>query len=135
MAEKEIGNARRGVERGRAPALAVPGMAEHGRQPGGEHVEGDSGDDLVAALADAGEAVQEREGKSGNDRGGKPGSGGPEGARRRRRREGRGQHLAFKPDVDDAGALGPQPGKAGEEQRDRQPQGRIGERQDRGRVH
>src|SRR5215208_627856 len=135
VAEEEIGNARRGVERGRAPALAVPGMTEHGRQSGGEHVEGDPGDDLVAALADAGEAVQEGEGKRGNDRSRKPRSGGPEGARRRRRREGRGQHLAFKPDIDDAGALGPQPRKAGKKQRDRQPQGRIGERQKGGRVH
>ena len=135
VAEKEIGNARRGVERGRAPALAVPGMTEHGRQSGGEHIEGDPGDDLVAALADAGEAVQEREGERGNDGSGKPDRRAAEGARRRRRREGRGQHLALKPDVDDAGALRPQPGQAGEEQRDRQPQGRIGERQDRERVH
>ena len=49
--------------------------------------------------------------------------------------EGRGQHLALEADVEDAGALGIEPGEAGEQQGRRQPQARPGELQDGVEVH
>ena len=45
----------------------------------------------------------------------------------RRAGEGAGQHLAFEPDVEDAGALGIEAGEAGEQQRHRQADGRVEE--------
>ena len=50
-------------------------------------------------------------------------------------REGGDQHLALQPDVDDAGALGPESGKAGGEQRDREAQGGVEHREEGGGVH
>ena len=77
-------------QRRRAPALAVPGIADQRGQTGGHHVDGDAGDDLVAALGDDGEAVHQREDDRRRDAGrkpdpGVPGNGATPRPRRRRR--------------------------------------------------
>ena len=49
--------------------------------------------------------------------------------------EGRGQHLALEPDVEDAGALGEEPGEAGEQQRRREAEARAGELEEGVEIH
>ena len=44
--------------------------------------------------------------------------------------EGGGQHLAFEADVEDAGTLGIEAGEAGQQQRRREPDGRVERRED-----
>ena len=54
MAEERRRRKRCGAfQRRRAPALPVPGIADDRRQPRRQHVDGDAGHDLVAALGDA----------------------------------------------------------------------------------
>ena len=47
-------------QRRRAAALPEPGLAEDDGRAGGDEVDGDAGDDLVAAVGDRGEAVHQR---------------------------------------------------------------------------
>jgi len=108
-------------DRGRAPALAVPGMAQNRRQPRGQRIDGDAGDDLVAALRDGGVAMHEAEQDRRRDAGGQPHRRAARGERGRGGGEGGRQHLSLQPDVDDPGALRPKPREAGADQRRRQP--------------
>ena len=58
------------------------------------------------------------------------------GVERHRARAHRGdQHLALKPDVEDARAFGVKPGEAGQQQRRGQPQGRVEDLQKRCVIH
>src|SRR4051812_38229783 len=108
MAEDRVAETLHALQRRRAPALAVPGIADDGGQPRGQHVDGDTRDDLIAALADGGEAMDEAEGHRCADAGHQTDPGRTESVSRRRRRESRYQHLAFKADIHHAGALGPE---------------------------
>ena len=105
----------------RAPALAEPGLAEERGQPGGEEVDGDAGDDLVAALGDRGEAVHQREHDRDEDRRAEPEPGRAGERRDRAGGERADQHLSLEPDVENAGALGIETGERGEQQRRGQP--------------
>ncbi len=135
MAEEECREPLVALQRRRAPALAVPGIADHRGEPGRQHVDGDARDDLVAALRDRGEAVHERKQRRGADAGEEAPIGRARGVARRRGREGGDQQLALEADVDDAGALRPEAGEAGAQEGDRQPQGRVGEGKDGAEIH
>ena len=133
--EQHVPEALRPFEGRGAPALPVPGVADDRSETGGEHVDGDARDDLVAALADRREAVDQSEDATEAPMpAARPiqaelGLGGGGG------REGGDEHLALEPDIDHAGALGPQAGEAGGEQRDREPQSRIEDRDDGAEIH
>ncbi len=107
-----------GRQRRRAAALMEPGLAEDDGGARGDEVDGDAGDDLVAALGDRGKAVTRRQARPRRARRkqAEPGGAG-DGRDARRTREGGGQHLAFEADVEDPGALGIEAGEAGEQQR------------------
>src|SRR3546814_13924343 len=64
----DLWESRAGWQRRRVAALVEPGLAEEGGQAAGQEVDGDAGDDLVAALGDGGEAVRQRQGDRGEDR-------------------------------------------------------------------
>lgn len=109
----------------RAAALPEPGLPQHHCQTGGDEVERHAGHDLVAAIGDDGKAMDQREQDRDRNAGQKTGprvccqisdAGGSKGRR---------QHLAFKTDIEHAGAFGKQPRKSGKEQRDGEADGRA----------
>ena len=97
--------------------MAEERVCDHDRHAEREDVHRDAGDDLLAAMGDAGKAVNERQHDGGGERGGqpRPGRAGERGDRGGG--ESPGQQLALQPDIDDAGALGHQPGHGAEDER------------------
>ena len=123
--ERDVSPASAADQRRGSPALTEPVLCDEHCQAGGEEVDRDARDQLVAAERDRGEPVHEAQQHGGEDartetephrtrdrgdRGGK---------------EGGDQHLAFEADVDDAGALGEEPREAGEQKRRCQPHRRV----------
>ena len=106
------------------PPRANQAVPEHDGEPGRQDVDGDAAHHLVAAIGDAGEAVQQRQRLGGEDGRGhaRPGRAGDR--RGRGGEEGRHQHLAFEADIDDAALLREQPAHGAEHQRRRDPQRR-----------
>ena len=94
-------------------------IAQHHGKARRQHVDGDARDHLVAALVDRGIAMHQREADRDEDGAEEPDPGRAIDGGGRGGDEGRDQHLAFEPDVDDAGALRPQAREAGEDQRHR----------------
>ena len=94
-------------------------IAQHHGKPCRQHVDGDAGDHLVAALVDRGIAMHQRKAHRDEDGEEESDPGRAIDRRGRGRDEGGGQHLALEPDVDDAGPFRPQAREAGQHQRHR----------------
>src|SRR6185437_15226532 len=114
-----------GRQRRRLAALMKPRDAEHDGEARDQDVDGDAAHHLVAALGDAGIAVDQRHHHRGRDARreaddgdmrDRAGGGGGEGG---------GEHLALEPDIDDARAFGEQPRHRAEDQRRRDADGRA----------
>ena len=123
----------RRLQRRRAAALREPLDAEEGGETRRQHVDGDAGDELVALEGDGGGALQrggaDRDAEAGEEA--EPDVAGDRGDRGGA--EGGGEHLALEADVEDAGALGIEAGETGEQQRRREPDGRVEGREDEAR--
>ena len=91
-----------------------PGLAENDGGPSGDEVDRHAGDDLVAALGDRGEAVNQRQSDGHRDRRQHTEPGRACDRRHRPAGEGAAEHLALEADVEDAGTLGIKPGESGE---------------------
>ena len=114
----------------RAAALMEPGLAQDSAvRAGGEEIDGDAGNDLVAALGDGGKAVNQRQ-ITARKPGSRPearASGRAGDTRRGAGGERRAEHLAFQADVENAGAFGKQSGQCtAKQQRYVDPDGRFG---------
>ena len=94
-------------------------------EPGREDVDREPADDLVSAVGDAGEAVHEAHGDGHSYRGEQPEIHRAGHRRDRARREGAPEELPFEGDVDDSGALREEPREGAEDERGREPQGRV----------
>lgn len=104
--------------KGRRPAaLPEPGFAQDNGGPGDDEVDRDAGNDLVAALGDRSIAMDQRQSHRNEDGRNEPDPNRLRDCRRRTGGKGRTKHLAFQPDVEDAGALGEEAGKRREHQR------------------
>ena len=109
-----------GTQGRRATALAEPGLAENDRRAGGDEVDRNARDDLVAAMGDRGKAMHQRQRHRDDDRKEQADPGRSVDGSGSRAGKGGGQHLALKADVEDAGSLGVQARQCGKHQRDRQ---------------
>ena len=121
--------------RRRLPALVEPGDAEHHGEAGGDDVDGHARDDLVAAVADAREAVQPRQGDADRHRQQQRDPDRAEGRAGSRRCERGEEHLAFEADVDHARALRQHAGQRAEDERRRHAQGRGEQGADEDGIH
>src|SRR5690606_25195006 len=109
-----------GSERRRSAALAEPGLSKNDGGTGRDEVDGHPGDDLVAAMGNRGEAVNECEKAGNEDRRAQPDPCGAVDCGSGAGGEGTCQHLAFETDVEDAGTLRIETRETGQKQRDRQ---------------
>ena len=116
----------------RDAATGKEGVADDNREAQGQDVHGDTGDDLVAPVRDAGEPVDQPEADRDRDGGNQPDPGRAGHMRDRRRGEGAGQELAFEPDVDDARAFRDQARHRTQDERRGEPQRAAGDREDVG---
>jgi hypothetical protein len=101
-----------GLQGRRAAALLEPGLSEDDRRAGGDEIDRHAGDDLVAAVGDRGEAVHQAKATERRMPVPRPSQANAEHGRRGRPSECADQHLAFEPDVEDAGAFGIETGQA-----------------------
>jgi len=113
------------LQRRCAAALLEPGLAKDDGRAGCDEVDGDAGDDLVAAMRDRGEAVHHGEGDRYQDGHAEADEGGMKDRGCCSAGKSTDQHLAFKTDVEDAGPFGIKAGETGKQQRHREADGRI----------
>ncbi len=118
-----------------ASALAKQALGDQNGDAGGQEVEGDAADQLVAAEGDRGNAVNGRQDEGGGDacQQAKPDGAcqkgdGPGGHRGH-------QHLAFQPDVENARAFGIKSRKTGKQQGRCKAEGGIEDLQKGGVIH
>ena len=111
-------------------SVAEERIGDHDRHAKRQDVHRDAGDDLLAAMGDAGESVNERQRDGSCERGrqsrpGRPGERGDGGGG-----EGAGQQLALQADIDDAGALRHQARHGAEDERRREAGGPVQDGED-----
>ena len=124
-----------GSHRGRLPALREPCDRENRGHSRRDDVHRDARHHLIAVIADAGQPVQPGKRHRDAQRQRQRDHGGVEIHARSAGRKRRQQHLALKPDVDDAGALGQQAGQRAQDQRRGDAQRRGQQRAEQGLIH
>ena len=94
-------------QRWRSAALRVPRIADERGEACGKHIDRDARDDLVAALANGSEAMDEGKADRGDDACRQPDDRAIGGARGGGGGKSGGEHFALKADIDHAGTLRP----------------------------
>ena len=127
--------ARGPIEGGRAPALAEQALRHKDGDPRGQEIERHARDQLIAPEGDRGNPVEGGQQHRGDDP--RPKTQPDRACQRRHRARGHGghQHLAFQPDVENAGTFRKKARQTGQQQRCGQPQRGVENLDERCEIH